>query len=54
MKIVLAFDSFKGSLSAKTACRIVADKLRSLQPAWQIVSVPLVAGGEGCLDEKSL
>lgn len=47
MKIVLAFDSFKGSLSAKTACRIVADKLRALQPSWQIVSVPLADGGEG-------
>ncbi len=47
VKIVLAFDSFKGSLSAKTACRVVADKLRALQPAWHIESVPLADGGEG-------
>lgn len=47
MKIVLAFDSFKGSLSAKTACRVVADKLRALKPAWQITSLPLADGGEG-------
>lgn len=47
MKIVLAFDSFKGSLSAKTACRVVADKLRALKPAWQIMSLPLADGGEG-------
>lgn len=47
MKIVLAFDSFKGSLSAKTVCRVVADKLRALKPDWQIVSLPLADGGEG-------
>lgn len=47
MKIVLAFDSFKGSLSAKTACRVVADKLRAIKPGWQVVSLPLADGGEG-------
>lgn len=47
MKIVLAFDSFKGSLSANAACRVVADKLHALKPDWQIVSLPLADGGEG-------
>ncbi|OEU50259.1 MAG: hypothetical protein BA871_09290 [Desulfuromonadales bacterium C00003096] len=47
MKIVLAFDSFKGSLSAEVACRVVAGKLRALKPAWQIESLPLADGGEG-------
>ena len=47
MKIVLAFDSFKGSLSAKTACRVVAGKLRSLRPDWHVECVPLADGGEG-------
>ncbi len=47
MKIVLAFDSFKGSLSASTACRVVADKLRFMKPDWQVVSMPLADGGEG-------
>ena len=47
MKIVLAFDSFKGSLSAKTACRVVANTLHVLRPAWQVEYVPLADGGEG-------
>jgi glycerate kinase len=47
LKIVLAFDSFKGSLSAAAACRVVADKLRALKPTWQIKSLPLADGGEG-------
>ncbi len=47
MKIVLAFDSFKGSLSAKTVCRVVADILHALRPAWQVECLPLADGGEG-------
>ncbi|MCD4688835.1 MAG: glycerate kinase [Desulfuromonadaceae bacterium] len=47
MKIVLAFDSFKGSLSAKTACRVVANSLHALRPAWHVECVPLADGGEG-------
>jgi len=47
VKIVLAFDSFKGSLTAKEACRVVAETLRDLQADWHIESVPLADGGEG-------
>lgn len=47
MKIVLAFDSFKGSLSAREACRIASATLTSLHPAWQVISKPMADGGEG-------
>lgn len=47
MKVVVALDSFKGSLSAKAACRTVVESLRALQPDWSIEGVPLADGGEG-------
>ena len=47
MKIVLAFDSFKGSLSAVRACAAAAEGLARLAPAPQVVSCPLSDGGEG-------
>jgi glycerate kinase len=47
MKIVVALDSFKGSLGAEKACRLVADALRSMQPEAEIVIKPMADGGEG-------
>ena len=47
MKIVVALDSFKGSLSAKRACQVVAETLQAHQPSWRIECVPLADGGEG-------
>lgn len=47
MKVVLAFDSFKGSLKAQEACRTVAAALQLRQPDWHVESVPLADGGEG-------
>lgn len=47
MKIILAFDSFKGSLPAQEACLIVKATLASVRPDWQVVSKPMADGGEG-------
>ncbi len=47
MKIILAFDSFKVSLSAVDACAAAREGLARLSPALQTVSCPLSDGGEG-------
>ena len=47
MKIVVALDSFKGSLTAVQACDIVAAAIRSSIPAAEIVTKPMADGGEG-------
>ena len=50
MKIVLAPDSFKGSLGATQACAAMERGARRVFPNAQIVSVPLADGGEGTLE----
>ena len=47
MKIVIAFDSFKGSLTANEACRIVSDTTRELLSDVIIQIKPMADGGEG-------
>jgi len=47
MKVVLAFDSYKGALSATAACAAAAVGLLRLSPPPEIVSCPLSDGGEG-------
>ena len=47
MKIVVAMDSFKGSLAAVEACRIVAEAIRDVAPEVAIVVKPMADGGEG-------
>ncbi|MGD0077851.1 MAG: glycerate kinase [Sedimentisphaerales bacterium] len=47
MKIVVAMDSFKSSISAACACKIVEDTLRSIYPDFEIISIPMADGGEG-------
>ena len=47
MKIVVAMDSFKGSLAAVEACRIVAEALRMVRPQAEVLVVPMADGGEG-------
>jgi len=46
MKIIVALDSFKGTLSAIKACEIVADTIKRKIKA-DIVSKPMADGGEG-------
>jgi glycerate kinase len=47
MKIVLAFDSFKGSLTAAQACAAAAAGLRDAAPACETLERPMADGGEG-------
>lgn len=47
MKIVLAPDSFKGSLTAKQVCDALEEGIRRVLPSAYIVQVPMADGGEG-------
>ncbi|MEO7720155.1 MAG: glycerate kinase [Capsulimonas sp.] len=47
MKVVIAPDSFKGSLSAREAAQAMAAGVRRAWPQAQIVLLPLADGGEG-------
>lgn len=47
MKVIVAMDSFKSSISAVCACKIVKDTLQSIYPDFKIVSIPMADGGEG-------
>lgn len=47
MNILVACDSFKGSLSASQACNIVASVIRAARPGWVVQCQPLADGGEG-------
>jgi glycerate 2-kinase len=50
MKIILAPDSFKGSLSSEAVCAAVETGLRRVLPDVEIVHRPMADGGEGTLD----
>lgn len=50
MKICLAFDSYKGCLSATDVCKAAAEGLLAAKPDAEIVSLPLSDGGEGLVD----
>jgi len=48
MQLLVAFDKFKDSMTAKTACERAAEGLREvLGPDARIVTAPLTDGGEG-------
>ena len=46
-KILIAADSFKGSLSAAEACNIIARQAREIFPNAQVFELPIADGGEG-------
>ena len=48
--VVVAPDSFKGSLSADAAAAAIADGWSSIRPADRVVLAPQADGGEGTLD----
>lgn len=48
--VVIAPDSFKGSLSAREVAEAIAAGWRSVRPGDEIVIVPQADGGEGTLD----
>jgi glycerate kinase len=47
MKIVVALDSFKGSLAAVQACAVVTEAVRALMPEAEVAIKPMADGGEG-------
>jgi len=47
MKVVIATDSFKGTLTAYEACQIIADAISESVPDIQLVIKPMADGGEG-------
>lgn len=47
MKIVVASDSFKGSLSAQGVCQAVKQGIHSVFPEAEVIELPLADGGEG-------
>ena len=50
MKIVIAPDSFKESLSASNVAQAIARGVKSVVPDAHLVCVPMADGGEGTLD----
>ena len=48
--VVIAPDSFKGSLSARQVAAAIADGWRSVRPNDELVLLPQADGGEGTLD----
>lgn len=47
MNVLIALDSFKGSLAAATACRLVSEALAKALPGTALCCVPMADGGEG-------
>ncbi len=47
MKALLAFDKYKGSLSASQACEIASEAIHAFDPAIEVTQRPLSDGGEG-------
>ncbi|RDV15736.1 glycerate kinase [Pontibacter diazotrophicus] len=50
MKIVIAPDSYKGSLSAKEAGNTIREAFMLEMPGAEVVVIPMADGGEGTLD----
>lgn len=50
MKIIVAPDSFKGSLTALEAANAISEGIRVARPNAQIDEIPLADGGEGTVD----
>ncbi|MCL5982045.1 MAG: glycerate kinase [Firmicutes bacterium] len=54
MKIVVATDSFKGSLSATEVCQAIKKGILRADPACQVETLPIADGGEGTLEAMKL
>jgi glycerate kinase len=50
VKVVIAPDKFRGSLTAAEAAIAIAEGVRRAHPSAQIVSVPMADGGEGTVE----
>jgi glycerate kinase len=47
MRVLVAFDKFKDSLTSPAACALTAAALRTAHPDWRVELCPLTDGGEG-------
>ena len=47
MRVLIAFDKFKDSMTAARACEIAARELRTIHRDWQFDVAPLSDGGDG-------
>lgn len=47
MKIIIAPDSFKGTMSAREICRILSEEVKRICPGAEVICVPMSDGGEG-------
>jgi glycerate 2-kinase len=50
MRVIVAPDSFKGSISAAATAAAIAAGWRSARPADDVIEIPMADGGEGTLD----
>ena len=50
MKIVIAPDKFKGSLTGLEFCDVVASGIEEILPACKIIKIPMADGGDGTMD----
>lgn len=50
MSVLVAFDSFKGSLSAAQACESFAKGVRFTAPGEDVITMPIADGGDGFID----
>ena len=50
MKIIIAPDSFKGSLSAADAAKAIESGILNYMPDAETIKVPMADGGEGTID----
>jgi len=50
MKIIVAPDSFKGSLSAQDVCTAVKRGIHTVFPGTEVIELPLADGGEGIME----
>jgi len=47
MRVLIAFDKFKNSMTARQACEVARDTLAEMHPDWDLELAPLTDGGEG-------
>ena len=47
MKVIVATDSFKGSLDARSACEAIREGVLEAHPDWAVAAKPMADGGEG-------
>lgn len=49
-KIVIAVDSFKGTMTAIEVCESISEGIKAVAPETEIIELPIADGGEGTLE----